>query len=189
MSYPKYDVLYPKVRQALSQKRFEHVIRAGEYAVHLAELNDYDTEKARIGGFIHDYAKERSDKDFLNEIDKKKLDPDLKNWDSSIWHGIVGAEFIRDELRIDDEELLNAVRRHTTGDVQMTTLDKIVFMADFLELGRNFSDTDVARQVTDDSLDAGVAWQLQFSLSRLVRNHRAIYPKSLLAYNHWVGGK
>ncbi|MFT8324957.1 bis(5'-nucleosyl)-tetraphosphatase (symmetrical) YqeK [Oenococcus sicerae] len=189
MSYPKYDYLYPEVKSALSRERFEHVVRTGEYAVHLAELNHYDPDKAQVAGLIHDYAKERSTAEFLAEIDKKGLDPDLKNWDISIWHGIVGAEFAHDELGIDDEEILNAMRRHTTADVDMTTLDKIVFMADFLELGRNFSDTDVARDVTDQSLDAGVAWQLEFSVTRLVRNHRAIYPKTIYAYNHWVGGK
>ncbi|MHA5205688.1 bis(5'-nucleosyl)-tetraphosphatase (symmetrical) YqeK [Oenococcus oeni] len=189
MAYPKYDYLYPRVKAALSRERFEHVVRTGEYAVHLAELNNYDQNKAQIGGLIHDYAKERSRADFLAEIDKKNLDPDLKKWDSSIWHGIVGAEFAKDELGIDDEELLNSIRRHTTADIEMTTLDKIVYMSDFLELGRNFSDTDVAREVTDQSLNDGVAWQLQFSVTRLVRNHRAIYPKTIYAYNHWVGGK
>ncbi|MCV3295709.1 bis(5'-nucleosyl)-tetraphosphatase (symmetrical) YqeK [Oenococcus kitaharae] len=189
MAYPKYDQLYPEVKAALSRERFEHVVRTGEYAVHLAELNHYDIEKARIGGLIHDYAKERTADDFLAEIDKKHLDPDLKNWNSAIWHGVVGAEFAKDELGIEDEELLNSMRRHTTADVNMTMLDKIVFMADFLELGRNFADTDVARDVTEQSLDDGVAWQLEFSVTRLVRNHRAVYPKTIYAYNHWVGGK
>ncbi len=188
MSYLKYDNIYEKVRFALSKKRFQHVVRTSKYAAHLAKLNNYNIIKARIGGLIHDFAKERTRKDFLLEISKKNLDPDLKKWDNSIWHGIVGAEFIKDELKINDKEILNSVRRHTTGDVKMTTLDKIVFMSDFLEPARNFPHINYVRQITDKSLDKGVGWQLSFSMKSLVEKNRAIYPKTLYAYNHWVGG-
>ena len=57
----------------------------------------------------HDYAKERSDADFLAKIAEKQLDPDLVNWGNNVWHGIVGAEMVKDELGIENEDILTAV--------------------------------------------------------------------------------
>lgn len=62
----------------------------------------------------------------LKTILDENLSKDLLNWNNFIWHGVVGAEIIKNELQIKNEEILNAVRRHTVGDVEMTTLDKII---------------------------------------------------------------
>ena len=81
-----------------------------------------------IAGPVHDYAKEKTDEQFIEKIKAKKLDSDLLNWGNFIWHGVVGAEFIKDELKITDEEILNAVRRHAGGSsLEMTTLDQDCF--------------------------------------------------------------
>src|SRR5699024_11642344 len=57
--------------------------------------------------------------------DLQHFDPDLLNYNRAIWHGIVGSYFIEKELKITDPEILTAIKRHTTADVEMTTLDKI----------------------------------------------------------------
>ena len=110
----------------------------------LAKLNGVDPEQAMIAGFVHDYAKEKTDEQFIEKIKAKKLDSDLLNWGNFIWHGVVGAEFIKDELKITDEEILNAVRRHTVGAPEMTTLDQIVYVSDYVEPNRSFPDVEIA---------------------------------------------
>ncbi|MCK8627687.1 bis(5'-nucleosyl)-tetraphosphatase (symmetrical) YqeK [Fructobacillus cardui] len=176
-----------KVSAQLSDGRFQHCLRVSDYARKLAQENGVDENQAALAGLVHDYAKERPAEDFLVAIDRFHLDPDLKNWSRAIWHGVVGAEMIQDELGIDDPAILDAVRLHTTGEgVEMPTLAKIVFMADYLETGRDFPGVKEAREITDKSLDRGVFYQLQHTLSFLAENGNVIYPKTFTSYNDWA---
>ena len=179
--------LETKVAAGLTDYRFQHILRVRDYAVKLARKNGVDTDKAEVAAMVHDYAKERSDDDFLTVIARKNMDPDLINWGNYIWHGIVGAEMVRDELGVTDLDILNAVREHTTGGAaEMTVLSQVLFMADYLEVGRDFSGVDIARQITDQSLAAGVRYQIVHTVRRLVQKEMAIYPKSITTYNYWL---
>ena len=71
---------------------------------------------------------------FIKVIKEQHFDQDLLNYNRAIWHGIVGAYFIEKELKITDPEILTAIRRHTTADVEMSTLDKIVLWLILLNL-------------------------------------------------------
>ena len=183
------DELAEAVHQQLRDKRFNHCLRVEQTAIQLAEENGVDLEKASIAGLIHDYAKERSDEEFIGMIKKHQMDPDLLNWGNAIWHGIVGAEFIRDELGIDDEDILNAVRYHTTGAVEMSSLAQVVYMADYIEPERNFDGVDEARQITHKDLRAGVAFQTKHTMLYLAEKNAPIYPATLLTFNRWVAQK
>ena len=174
-----------KEKSNMTEDRFEHCIGVSKTAQKLAELNQYDEDKAALAGFIHDYAKQVSVEDYREVIKTKGFDQDLLNWNRSIWHGIVGTYFIQRDLKITDSEILTAVRRHTTADVEMTTLDKIVFMADYIEPGRSFPGVEEARKITYANLDKGVGYQLAHTLEFLIEKRDKIYPRTLDAYNVW----
>lgn len=179
--------LEARVATQLSDYRFQHVLRVRDYALKLAKQYGVDVEKAEVAALVHDYAKERSDDDFLTVIRRKQLDVDLSNWGNYIWHGVVGAEMIRDELGITDPEILAAVREHTTGaGADMSVLSQVIFMADYLELGRTFPGVDTARAVTAQSLAAGVKYQIVHTILHLVQKETPIYPKSITTYNYWL---
>nr|WP_209315103.1 bis(5'-nucleosyl)-tetraphosphatase (symmetrical) YqeK [Lactobacillus mulieris] len=181
------DELVNKVQANMDEARFRHCQGVSITARKLAKLNNYDEDKAALAGFIHDYAKQVANEEFIRVIKDKNngFDQDLLNWNRAIWHGIVGTYFIKRELGITDSEILTAIRRHTTGDVEMTTLDKIVFVADYIEPGRSFSGVDEAREVTFANLDDGVGYELAHTLQFLASNRQKIYPKTLAAYNVW----
>ena len=174
-----------KEKSNMTEDRFEHCIGVSKTAQRLAELNHYDEDKAALAGFIHDYAKQVSVEEYREVIKTKGFDQDLLNWNRSIWHGIVGTYFIQRDLKITDSEILTAVRRHTTADVEMTTLDKIVFMADYIEPGRSFPGVEEARKITYANLDKGVGYQLAHTLEFLIEKRNKIYPRTLDAYNVW----
>ncbi|MBI0032648.1 bis(5'-nucleosyl)-tetraphosphatase (symmetrical) YqeK [Lactobacillus sp. M0396] len=174
-----------KEKSNMTEDRFEHCIGVSKTAKKLAELNQYDEDKAALAGFIHDYAKQVSVEEYREVIKTKGFDQDLLNWNRSIWHGIVGTYFIQRDLKINDSEILTAVRRHTTADVEMTTLDKIVFMADYIEPGRSFPGVEEARKITYANLDQGVGYQLAHTLEFLIEKRNKIYPRTLDAYNVW----
>ncbi|QYU57363.1 bis(5'-nucleosyl)-tetraphosphatase (symmetrical) YqeK [Weissella confusa] len=177
--------LVEAAQAAMSEYRFQHVLRVEEMAVALAEKWGVDAEKASVAALTHDYAKERSDADFLAKIAEKQLDPDLVNWGNNVWHGIVGAEMVKDELGIENEDILTAIRQHTTGAPYMTTLSQIIYMADYIESGRDFTGVEEVRTLAFEDLAASVGWQTGHTLAYLIGKQVPVYPGTLLTYNAW----
>lgn len=180
------EELITKVKEQVSEKRFKHILGVEQAALKLAQANDYELEKASVAALVHDYAKERSDSEFKAMITQTGLEQDLLNWNNFIWHGVVGAEIIKKELKITDEEILNAVRRHTVGAKEMTTLDQIVYVADYIEPGRDFPGVEQARQIAAKSLRAAVEFETKHTLLYLMNNNKTIYPAAILTYNAYV---
>ncbi|MCC4411047.1 bis(5'-nucleosyl)-tetraphosphatase (symmetrical) YqeK [Limosilactobacillus reuteri] len=178
--------LIDRLKKALKNKRFQHVLRVEKTAIELAAQYGVDIEKASIAGLCHDYAKQRPDEDFIAEIKKKGLNPLLLDYGNAIWHGVVGAELIKDELGIWDEDILNAVRHHTTGAPVMTKLEQVIYMADYIEPSRDFAGVKEARVITAANLQAGVAYQTKHTLAYLIGNGKPVYPKTIETYNAWV---
>lgn len=178
--------LVEKLREALSDSRFSHVLRVEQTAIELAGLNHVDPERASIAGLVHDYAKQRPDEDFIAAIKQYHLDPILLDYGNAIWHGVVGWLFVKNELGINDIEVLNAVRYHTVGHQYMTPLEQIVYMADYIEPARDFPGVDEARRVTKANLQEGVAFQTKQTLSYLVQHNKPVFPQTILTYNSWV---
>lgn len=180
--------LIEKLRQSLSTSpaRFEHCLRVEQTAIQLAKINGCELELASVAGLVHDYAKERSADEFRKVIFQKAMDKNLLNWGNFIWHGEVGAEIIQDELKIDNRQILDAVRHHTVGAVHMTLLDKIIYVADYIEPGRDFPDVDFARNIAWKNLDDAVKFETKRTLQYLMENNRKIYPAAILTYNEWV---
>ncbi|GEO66319.1 HD superfamily NAD metabolism hydrolase [Levilactobacillus spicheri DSM 15429] len=180
------DELLAQISQQLKPKRFAHVQRVEHTAMALARANDVDVEQASVAGLVHDYAKQRPAEDFEAAIRAYDMDPDLLNYGNAIWHGVVGAEFVKRELKITDEDILNAVRHHTTGAVYMTKLEQIVYMADYIEPARDFPGVEQARKLTEQELGLGVAFQAKHTLQYLVAKDKPVYPKSIMTYNAWI---
>lgn len=174
------------LRHALSQSRFEHVLRVEQTAIKLAAQNDVNWEKASVAGLTHDYAKQRPDQDFIDIIRANQMDPELLNYSNAIWHGVVGAELVKQELHVWDEDILNAIRHHTTGAQVMSKLEQVIYMADYIEPGRDFPGVEEARQITLASLSAGVIYQTKQTLQYLIEHNKAVYPKTIATYNAWV---
>lgn len=183
------ELLMQRVQMQMSEKRFRHVLGVEETAIALAGRYDASLEKASIAALTHDYAKERSDDEFKLVIRRDNFDLDLLNWGNEIWHGLVGANFVQRELEIDDEEILQAIRVHTTGAAEMSLLDKIIYVADYIEPSRNFPGVEEAREIALRNLDNAVAYETKHTLLHLVSKEVPIYPRTIETYNKWVAKK
>lgn len=191
MNYQDYidfsrEELLVKVAAAMSEKRFRHVLGVEQTAIALAELYGCDVTKASLAALLHDYAKEVEDKVFLALIDQKNLDSDLKQWGNNIWHGVVGAYFIADTFGLADQEILQAIQRHTVGARQMTLLDKVLYVADYIEPGRDFPVVAEARLLASQSLDQAVAFETAQTIVHLAKKGIPIYPQTVDTYNAYV---
>ncbi|HEM5184441.1 TPA: bis(5'-nucleosyl)-tetraphosphatase (symmetrical) YqeK [Streptococcus suis] len=181
------QALLEKIRAAMKPARFQHVLGVEQAALSLADQYGCDPKKASLAALLHDYAKEVEDQVFLDLIAKYNLDKDLLNWDNNIWHGVVGAYKIAEDFGLKDEEIFQAIQRHTIGAGQMTLLDKVLYVADYIEPNRDFPGVDEARRIAKESLDKAVAYETAQTISYLAKKGIPIYPQTLETYNGYVG--
>lgn len=182
----KREQLMQRVQMQMSERRFKHVLGVEETAIALAKKYGASPEKTSIAALTHDYAKERPDDEFILVINRDGYDKELLNYGNAIWHGLVGADFVSRELGITDEEILSAIRLHTTGAAQMSLLDKIIYVADYIEPGRTFPGVKEARELALLDLDEAVAFETKHTLEHLLAQEQKIYPKTIETYNYWV---
>ena len=191
MTYEQYtgtsrEDLLSKIKAVMSDKRFNHVLGVEQTAIELAERYGYDKEKAGLAGLLHDYAKEISDQEFLDLIDKYNLDPELKKWGNNVWHGLVGIYKIQEDLGVTDKDILHSIETHTVGSSQMSLLDKIVYVADYIEPGRRFPLVEEARAIAKESLDKTVAYETVHTVEHLAHQALPIFPQTIETYNAYV---
>lgn len=181
------EQLLVKMQQLLPEKRFKHCLGVEQAAINLAERFGADVEKAGLAGLLHDYAKKLSDEKFLALIDKYALNPALKDWGNNVWHGMVGIYKIQEDLGLTDPEILRAIEIHTVGSAQMSDLDKVVYVADYIEPNRNFPGVERAREIAHVSLNQAVAYETAHTVEHLAHKGLPIFPQTIETYNAYVG--
>ena len=177
------EQLLVKMQQFLPEKRFKHCLGVEQAAIDLAERFGVDVEKAGLAGLLHDYAKKLSDEEFLALIDKYALNPALKDWGNNVWHGMVGIYKIQEDLGLSDPEILRAIEIHTVGSAQMSDLDKVVYVADYIEPNRDFPGVDELRNVSELDLDKAVLLGFDNTIIHLIEQNLSIYPLTILGRN------
>ncbi len=171
------------VKEQLTDKRYEHTIGVMETAIVLAGKFGVDSKKAELAAIFHDYAKFRSKEEMEKIIVDQNMPKQLLEFHSELWHAPVGAYLVRMEAGIHDEDILQAIRFHTTGNKNMNILDKIVFLADYIEPGRKFPGVEDVRKVALENLDEAVVMALRNTIKFLLDKKQPIYPDTLETYN------
>ncbi|MGO4887261.1 bis(5'-nucleosyl)-tetraphosphatase (symmetrical) YqeK [Anaerobacillus sp. MEB173] len=174
------------VKEHLTEHRYQHTIGVTDTAVILAQRFGADIEKAEIAGIFHDYAKFRPINEMIEVVKKELKHTDILAYSSELLHAPVGAYLVQKEVGIADDDVLNAIRYHTTGRVGMTTLEKVVFLADYIEPGRHFPGVDEVRLLAKDNLDEAVIQSLINTISFLMKKKQKVYPETLATYNELI---
>ena len=126
------------VREQITERRYIHTLGVVESAIELAGQYGADVKKAELAAIFHDYAKFRPKEEMEQIIISEKMAPDLLAYNTELWHAPVGAYLVEKEAGITDQEILDAIAYHTSGRVGMSLLDKIIYLADYIEPGRSF---------------------------------------------------
>ena len=165
------------LKELLSDYRYEHSLRVGETAKKLASLYQVDEEEAYLAGILHDIAKEftKEQNTEIMERNGKKLDVNLP---PRITHAIVGAVYVKEKYHLDDK-ITHAIFSHTIGDIPMSTLDKIVFVADKIEPEKNYSGIDKERELAELDLNKATILCIENNHKKLKRENKKIAPKSI----------
>ena len=175
------------IKPLLSEKRFEHSLNVAQEAVKLAKKYGADPEKAEAAGILHDILKDTpADKQLKIISDFGIIMNDVELSVKKSWHAISGAAYIRGVLRVEDEEIIDAVRYHTTGRHNMTVLEKVVFVADFISKDRDSPGVEEMRKTAYKSLDRAIVEGIAFTVSALLKDREPVVPETVDAYNDAV---
>ncbi|MBA2873554.1 bis(5'-nucleosyl)-tetraphosphatase (symmetrical) YqeK [Thermaerobacillus caldiproteolyticus] len=174
------------VKQQLTEHRYQHTLGVMETAIQLAKRYGADVKKAELAAIFHDYAKFRPKEEMKRIILEQNMPNDLLYYNTELWHAPVGAYLVKTEAGIQDEEILNAIRYHTSGRANMTLLEKIVYVADYIEPGRIFPGVDEVRELAQQDLDKALIKALQNTIQFLLKKNQLIYPDTIHTYNSLI---
>ena len=172
----------------LSAKRYGHSLRVADEAKRLAHIYHVDEEKAYVAGLVHDVAKEFNEQENRYWIGRHHLSEFLLNREfRKILHAEVGS-VVAKELYDVDEEIMQAIRYHTVGNVGMTLFDKIIFVADKIESGKNYPGIQEERVWAYQDIDRALILCLRNQKNKLegegkVFHHNALNLLRLLEEN------
>jgi predicted HD superfamily hydrolase involved in NAD metabolism len=197
------DVNFVKnwVSTRVSERRLKHIKGVAQTAIDLAEQTGCSVKLAELAGWLHDCCKEVKDAELISLATRfgLQLHP-VEQINGHILHGPVGACICRKELGLTNTEVLGAIAEHTLGAVNMTTLSKVVFLADCIEPGRNSDYTrpiwqalngnsDSHYQAPKDGkidLDMGILVSCEAGLKDLLKSGRLIHPKTVDVRNYYL---
>lgn len=172
------------IKGRMGERRFVHSLNVSKSAVKLAELYGADVQKAEIAGLLHDSCKEIPNEEMLQIISKGGIIlDDTEKSSSKLWHSIAGACYIRDVLGINDNDIFNAIKYHTTGRANMSILEKVIFTADFISDERSYNGVDIMRDKANKDIDDAMLYGLQFTITDLASRKLQIHSNAINCYN------
>lgn len=167
------DRYYEYIKNALPLKRRVHTAGVILTALKLSKKLGVDSKKAELSALLHDLAKYKDAEGY-----KDKIPSDLP---SDIVHQFLGEYIAREELGVTDEEVLSAIKYHTTGRANMSDLEKVIYIADLLEPSRTFNGVDVLRNEIDKDFNKGFKICLEEIVEFLKQSGKEIYELTLQA--------
>lgn len=175
------------LKEKLSKERYHHSICVASEAKSLARENNFDEKKAYLAGLIHDVCKEDSTKKQLELMSRcKTYIDDVERTTKALYHAVAGSVFIEEEFQIYDEDIQNAVRYHTVAREGMSTLEKIVYLADLVSVDRTYSDVKKYRKLAYKDLELGMMEALKYSIKSTVNKECEIVKSTFSAYNEYI---
>lgn len=177
------------VRERLSAYRFHHSMCVAKKARELAVKHGLNADKAYLAGILHDITKEMPKDEQIRIIEQydRRLTP-VERGNHRVFHQMSGAVYVKNILKIEDEEIVNGIRYHTTGHENMTEFEMLIYLADFTSEDRDYPDVEIMREKTEKSFISGMLYSLKYTIREVVRQERLLHPDTLSCYN-WVLGR
>ena len=175
------------MKKVQDAKRFQHTLGVSFTAASLAMCHGEDIEKAQVAGLLHDCAKCFSDEKNLSICEKHHIPvTDVERRNPFLLHAKVGGFLAMEEYHIDDQDIINAIIFHTTGRPDMSRLEKIVFIADYIEPGRNKAkNLSEIRKMAFRDLDSTCKMILEDTLEYLKQGEGETDPMTEQTYKYY----
>ena len=168
------------LKLVLKPEKYRHTLGVTAMAVELAKRYGVSVEKARLAGLLHDCGKELGkNKKYLRFMKLDKKERNIK----ALWHNALGVVLAQKIFGVKNKEVLSAVRKHTLADKNMSSLDKIIYIADSAERYRNFKGVEHIRKAAKKSLNAGFLASLHRKIEFVLIKGQRLHPRSVEAWN------
>lgn len=180
-----------KIRKAMEKcqdaKRYEHTLGVAYTAAALAMRYNCNIKNAQMAGLLHDCAKCLSDEKRLSICEKHNISiTELERRNPFLLHAKVGSFLAMEEYKITDSDIIHAILNHTTGRPGMSLLEKIIFVADYIEPGRKSApDLKEVRRLAFEDLDAALLKILGDTLEYLQSSDGEIDPMTAKTYEYY----
>ncbi len=181
-----YEKYLKIIRDKLDDYRYFHSLAVADEAERLAIKYRADPKKAYLAGLLHDITKNFSEDEHLKIF--KDFDIILSDTEMNapkLWHSISGSIYVDKVLNINDSDVVNAIRYHTTGKDNMTLLELIIFVADFTSADRDYPDVNVMRELANRSLYSAVVYALEYTINDLSDRKLKVHPNTLAAFDYY----
>lgn len=175
------------LKSSLDKERYEHTIGVSYTSICLAMKYDVDLEKAEIAGLLHDCAKCITDDKKLKKCIEHNISiNEAEKAKPSLLHAKLGAFIAMDKYGIQDKEIINAILKHTTGAQEMTMLEKIIFVADYIEPNRDkATNLKEIRKTAFEDIDKAVYLIMRDTLEYLKKTNSPIDNQTQKAYEYY----
>lgn len=177
-----------KLKKSLEKGRYEHTKGVMYTAGCLAMAHGYSIEKAMLAGLLHDCAKCIPDEEKLKICEKNHIPITPVEYEApdKLLHAKLGAYLAKAKYEVNDPEILHAIKVHTTGEPEMSILDKIIYIADYIEPGRDKApNLEYVRRLAYKDLNACMSEILYDSLNYLQARGGSIDPTTKITYDYY----
>lgn len=172
-----------RVRSEMPVRRWRHTEGVMATAAALARRYSEDPIRAELAAILHDVAKYWAVDRQESIIRDHGLPQEVLAYDKELWHAPAGAWVAEHEFGVTDSGVLDAIRYHTSGRKGMSRLEKIVWLADYIEPGRDFPGVDEVRAIAERSLEEAILSALDRTIMFLIQKGKRIYPDTIHARN------
>ncbi len=181
---PKAIEIETYLKAKLTPKRYTHVLSVRELALDLAKKYGADLRKVNLAALLHDCVKWMKTSEQYKAAASHEIQLDeVERHNPSLLHALIGVEFAVSRFDVDNAEILNAIRIHTTGSGKMTLTDKILYVADFAEPKRNHVKAHSVRVLAYQDLNRAVFEVSRYKIEHLLAKGVLIHPRTIDAYN------
>ncbi len=181
-----YEQIKEDIKSILSEKRFNHSVGVAKRAVELARIYGVDEEKAKLIGIAHDVAKEMPKDEALRYIEENGIIlDDIEKQEPSLWHSKIGAHMVVEKYGF-SKDMSQAILYHTTGNVNMNTMDKIIYIADKTEENRTYEGLEEGIKISNEDLDEGVYFASKRAIIYSLNKKSLIHPDTINLINKIV---
>lgn len=179
------DWFHERIKMDIGPERYNHSLGVMETSIKLAKVYGCDEGKARIAGFLHDCAKIRDKRNLLKmACDFDIILDNVMKYNIELIHGPLGAKIAEKVYHISDEEILSAIYYHTTGKENMSLLEKIVYIADYIEPNRNFNGVEELRDLAYIDIDRCLILAMDNTIKYVVDRGGLIHLNTIMARNY-----
>lgn len=172
------------LKRNLKEHRFIHSLKVKDTAIKMAKCYNIDIEKTKIAGLVHDCAKNKKDEELINIVKRYGYDINKECEENiQLLHGLAGALIAKNLMKIEDEDILNAIRYHTTGRKNMTMLEKIIYLSDYIEPGREHPGVEMVRELAFENIDKALINSFNITIKFVIEKDEILHLDTINGRN------